>query len=155
MDGMNLPTRTRLQALVDPRRTFSVSSPLAPAEAVRRLSDVLRERHTRFRGHASPVFLVYRPAAYMTPIRPVVEGEIGPAGNGSVIEGSVRLSWGVRVGAAVLLVYLVLYGVVGVAYALATAQGVAALSVLALPAAYGVVRLLRYLFAREARAAVE
>jgi hypothetical protein len=152
---MTLPARDRVQALVDPRRPFAVASPLPPDQAAARLREVIRDRRSLFRGDPGPpVRLVYVPSIPMTPFRPVLEGAIEPAQGGSRIEGNARLSWGLRIFAGVVLVYLVVYGVAGVAYAAATGELIAALSLLAFPAGALLHRFYASLFAREARRAV-
>jgi hypothetical protein len=155
MDGMNLPARDRLQALVDPRRAFEVASPLSPEQAATRLREVIRDRRSLFQGDPGPpVRLVYVPNVPMTPFRPVLEGEIEPEHGGSLIEGTARLSWALRIFAGVVLAYLVVYGVAGVAYAATTGELVAALSVLAFPAGALLQRFYASLFVRQARRAV-
>lgn len=152
---MNLPARDRLRALVDPRRPFEVASPLPPDQAAARLREVIRDRRSLFHGDPGPpVRLVYVPNIPMTPFRPVLEGEIEPEHGGSLIEGTARLPWALRIFAAVLLAYLVVYGVAGVAYAAATGELVAALSVLAFPAGALLQRFYASLFVRQARRAV-
>ncbi len=114
MDGMKLPALERVQALVDPRRTFEVASPLPPDQAAGRLRDVIGDRRSLFQGDPGPpVRLVYVPSIPLTPFRPVLEGEIEPEQGGSLIEGTARLSWALRIFAGVVLVYLVVYGVAG------------------------------------------
>jgi hypothetical protein len=155
MDGMKLPARERVLALVDPRRTFEVASPLPPDQAAARLREVIGDRRSLFQGDAGPpVRLVYVPSIPLTPFRPVLEGEIEPERGGSLIEGTARLSWALRIFAGVVLVYLVVYGVAGVAYAAATGELVAALSVLAFPAGALLQRFYASLFVREVRRAV-
>jgi hypothetical protein len=85
----------------------------------------------------------------------VLEGEIEPDYGGSLIEGTARLSWALRIFAGAVLAYLVVYGVAGVAYAAATGELVAALSVLALPAGALLQRFYASLFVRQARRAVD
>jgi hypothetical protein len=154
MDGMKLPARERVQALVDPRRKFEVASPLPPDQAAARLREVIGDRRSLFQGDPGPpVRLVYVPTIPLTPFRPVLEGEIEPE-RGSLIAGTARLSWPLRIFAGVVFVYLVVYGVAGVAYAAATGELVAALSVLALPAGALLQRFYASLFAREVRRAV-
>src|SRR4051794_18061025 len=132
---MTLPFRERVQALVDPRGPFSVSTPLPPDEASARLREVIRDRRSLFHGSPGPpVRLVYVPTIPMTPFRPLLEGAIEPSAGGSLINGSARLSWPLRVFAAAVLAYLVVYGVAGVVYAAATRQLPAAPSLLAFPA---------------------
>lgn len=155
MDGMKLPALERVQALVDPRRTFEVASPLPPDQAAGRLRDVIGDRRSLFQGDPGPpVRLVYVPSIPLTPFRPVLEGEIEAEQGGSLIEGTARLSWALRIFAGVVLVYLVVYGVAGLAYAAATGELVAALSVLAFPAGALLQRFYASLFVREVRRAV-
>jgi len=152
---MTLPARERLRALVDPRRTFEVTSPLPPDQAAARLQEVIRDGRSLFRGGPGPPLrLTYVPSIPLTPFRPVLEGEVEADGAGSLLEGTARLSWGLRIVAGVVAVYLVVYGVAGVAYAAATGKVVAALSVLAFPAGALLARFYGSLFVRETRRAV-
>src|SRR4051794_32225116 len=154
MDGIKLPLRDRVQALVDPRIGFDVASPLAPDGASARLREVVRGRRTLFRGDPGPPLrLVYVPSIPLSPFRPVLEGEIVATGAGSRIAGTARLSWALRIFAAIVLVYLTVYGVAGVAYAAATGKLVAALSLLAFPAGALLQRFYASLFLRQSRRA--
>ena len=124
LDGMNLPLRDRVQALIDPRRTFQVATPLAPEQAADRLREVIRDGRSLFRGRPGPPLqIVYVPTIPLTPFRPVLEGAIEAGPGGSLLAGTARLSWALRIVAAVVLVYLVVYGIAGVAYAAATEIG--------------------------------